>query len=369
MPDLDRALRELLTDEHLDLRARPDATRIVHDGVRRRRRRRTIATGAAAAAAVGATIAAATALPAAFDAGSTSPTPMGPSGQYDVAWVDQPAPKMWSPTPVQPPPPSMDAPRCLADQLKVARIEGNGAGGLTFHIIVLRNISEAPCLLVGPPAAVTARSPGKPDVVATQGLHLDSSGVGGDLPPGELGYLTIETDRDCPARYATANSFPTDNYSSLSVRLPSGTTLDTPLALDVECGLKAGGLGVDQPPATEPVDPRTDLRPTIASPDSVRAGQTLTYVVTLTNPTGSTISLSHCPGYVEWMGTDAAGVAKESLGLNCSTIEEIAAGASVRYEMRIAVPADAHPGPLTLRWMLQAAAAPQATSTVTVEQP
>ena len=260
----------------------------------------------------------------------------------------------------------MDAPRCLANQLSIGKPEGNGATGMTFTTLPLRNISDAPCLLVGRPTRVAAQAAGKPDVVATNGLNLDSGGVGGDLQPGKSGYLTVETDRDCDARYATPNTFPTNNYTSLAITLPSGTTLDVPLQLDVECGLKTGGLGVDQPPPTEPVDTRTDLQPTIDAPDTVTAGQTLTYVVTLTNPTGSAISLAHCPGYVEWMGTDSGGVAKESLGLNCSTVDEIAAGKSVRYEMKLDLPADAPPGPLMLRWMLEAGDAPQASSTVTV---
>ena len=366
MPDLDRALRELLTDDNLQLPARPDATRIVHDGIRRRRRRRTITMSAATALAVGATIAAATALPSAFDAGSKSPTPTQPSG-YDVAWVDQAAPAPWSPKPIQPPPPSMNAPRCLASQLSVGKSNGNGATGMMFTTIPLRNSSSEPCLLIGRPTRVAAQKPGEPDVVATVGLNLDSSGVGGDLAPGKSGYLTVESDRDCDARYATPNTFATNNYSSLAITLPSGTTLTTPVSLDVECGLKTGGLGVEQPEPTEPVDPRSDLQPTIDAPDTVTAGQALTYVVTLTNPTGTTISLSHCPGYVEWMGTDSAGAAKESLGLNCSTVDEIVAGASVRYEMRLGVPPDAA-GPMTLRWMLEAAGAPQASSPLTVRQ-
>jgi hypothetical protein len=339
----------------------------VHDGVRRRRRQRTIAVSTAAAATVGAIVAAALTVPAALSAGGPKhTTPIQPNQRYDVAWVDQPAPKPWSPKPIQPSPPTMNAPRCLASQLHVGKPLGNGATGMMFTTIPLRNISTTPCLLVGTPARVAARAAGKPDVVATRGLQLGSGGVGGDLQPGRRGYLTIETDRDCAARYATPNTFPTNNYSSLSVTLPSGSSFSVPLQLDVECGLHTGGLGIRVPPPRTPPDPRGKLQPSITSPKQAQPGRSFDYVVTLTNPTEQTISLEHCPGYVEWLGTDDHGVAKESLGLNCSTVRHIAPGQAVRYQMRLDVPADATPGVLELDWTLAAGLAPETSTRVLI---
>lgn len=341
MSDLDRALRDLLTDEHLDLPARPDAVRIVHDGVRRRRRHRAIAISLATAAAAGATVAAALVVPAALTAdGSNPPTPVQPDRSYDVAWVNKPAPDMWSPKPIQPKPPTMDAPRCLASQLHARSVTTKGSMGTSFTTVHLRNVSSTPCLLIGTPLRVAAQSAGRPDVVATRGLSLGSGGVGGDLQPGKLGYLTVETNRDCGLRQRVS--------SALSVTLPSGTSLTVPATIDVQCGLKIGGLGVNQPPPEIPVDPRSYLRPTIEAPAKATAGQVLSFVVTLTNPTDSTISLSHCPGYVETLGPG-----KEEHALNCSGgIRSIAPGQSVRYEMRISVRADEPPGPHPLTWVL-----------------
>jgi hypothetical protein len=42
MDDLERGLRDLLTDDRLDVHVRPDAARLVHDGIRRRRRNRAV---------------------------------------------------------------------------------------------------------------------------------------------------------------------------------------------------------------------------------------------------------------------------------------------------------------------------------------
>jgi len=356
MPDLERDLRELLTDDRLDLPVRRDAVRIVHEGVRRRRRRRTIAMTTAVAATVGAVVAAAIAVPAALDAGGKKPTqPVHPKLGYDVAWINTPAPKPWFPKPIQPKPPSMNAPRCLASQLHIGAVVGNGATGMEFFGIPLRNISNQPCLLVGSPMRVVAQAAGQPDVVATRGLHLGSGGAGGDLQPGKRGYLSLETDRDCSARYATPNTFPTKNYTSVTVTLPSATSFTIPLKLDVECGLRTGGLGVQLPPPTDRPDPRSQLVASIDAPLTVRAGTTLTYVVTLTNPTAATISLRHCPGYAEWLGAGVVELAKNAFGLDCSTVRAIEPGQSVRYEMQLAVPADASwPDPVQLSWALEA---------------
>jgi hypothetical protein len=368
MPDLERALRDLLTEEHLHLSARPDAVRILRDGVRRRRRRRAITISTAAAATAGAIVATALVVPATLQAGGTNKTtPVQSNLSYDVAWLDRPAPKPpWSPKPIQPKPPTMNAPRCTAAQLHVGTPISNGATGMYFTTIPLRNISSMACLVVGRPARVVAQAPGKPDVVATAGLRLGAGGVGGDLKPGKRGYLTIETDRDCPARYATPNAFPTNNYSSLTVTLPSATTFSLPLNLDVECGLHTGGLGIRVPPPTTPPDPRTKLQPSITSPKHAMPGRMFTYVTTLTNPTDRAISLDHCPGYVEWMGSGDLEVAKESLGLNCATVRSIAPGQSVRYQMRMAIAGDATPGVLELTWTLEAGLAPEASATVVI---
>lgn len=343
MPDLDRALRDLLTDEHLYVPARPDAVRILHAGVRRRRRRRAIAMTTVVAATVGAVAVAATVVPAAFDAGGNNPTtPVNPSLHYDVAWTGAAAPTAWSPAPIQPPPPTLNAPRCLASQLKVVSAVGEGDGGAFFTTIQLRNNSSNPCQLVGTPARVAAQAPGQPDVVATRGLHLNTSGVGGDLKPGHLGYLTVETPVDCPS---------TTGYPSLSITLPSGTSLSVRTGLNAGCGLRTGGLGVQQPPPITPADPRGGLLATIALPRTMHAGSA-EYVVTLSNPTGAAISLRHCPGYIEDLTNGSLGVVEDKYALNCSVVRAIAPHASVRYQMRISIPVDISPGTYTLSWRL-----------------
>lgn len=367
MPDLDRALRDLLTDDRLDVAVRPDATRVIRDGVRRRRRNRAIAATAGTLVGTGAAVAAAIVIPAALSNGGGKATvPMQPS--YDVRWVDKPAPAPWSPPALQPPTPTMNAPRCLASQLQVVRVDRSGATGTLFHFIRLRNVSNAACLLIGTPSQVAAHSPGQPDVVATRGLHLGAGGVGGDLQPGKMGYLTLETDRDCKSRNSDpSNTFPTKNYSSVSVTLSSGTTFVVQEKLDVECGLRTGGLGVNLPSATQPVDPRTSLAVAIEAPRPAVPGHTFTYVVILSNTSSATVSLRHCPGYTEWINKGEAQEVKASFGLNCSNVDEIAPGQQVRYEMRLDIPADVDPGPANINWVMQIPNALEGAAPMTVD--
>jgi hypothetical protein len=102
------------------------------------------------------------------------------------------------------------------------------------------------------------------------------------------------------------------------------------------------------------------LRATISAPASVRAGETLAYVVTITNASATAVALQPCPFYREWLAGrvtasttpppgfpsgkpwDAvkryAGNVKESYSLNCRAVPEIAGGASVTFEMRLRIP-------------------------------
>jgi hypothetical protein len=230
-----------------------------------------------------------------------------------------------------------------------------------FTTIRLRNISAAPCLLVGTPDRVAAQAPGHPDVVANRGLHLAGSGVGGDLQPGKLGYLTIETDHDC----AAGEIDPFNRYTSLSITLPSSTTLDVPLPVRVRCGFFTGGLGIEVPPPPSPFDGRNTLEPVIDAPAAVRAGEVLDYVVVLRNPTNTAVSLRHCPGYAESVQAGVV-IGRATFGLDCSSVRSIAAGAEVRYEMRLPIAADAPPGPVLLSWHFQTKAFSEASARVLI---
>jgi hypothetical protein len=350
--DLERALRDMLTDERLDVPLRSGATQMVHEGVRRRRRGRAIGATVSAVVAVAGAIVGAVVITGAGTQATQQPTPGQSPLSYDVPWTALAMPKTWSPPAISSTLPTLDAPACRADQLRAGQPAHNGATGHLFTIVPLRNVSLSTCKLIGSPQRVVARQAGRPDVVGTRGLQLGTGGVGGDLAPGHGGYLTVETDRDCPARYATPNRFPTRIYHSLAVTLPSGSTLTLAARLDVECGLRNGGLGVSVAQPRQPPDPRRVLLATLSAPESVRAGTMLRYVVTLTNPTATVVSLRHCPGYLQEASFADGSREKEPLGLNCATVHAVGPGESVRYEMRLAVPSTTTAGVVDVDWHL-----------------
>lgn len=371
MDELERRLRSALLDERRALPMGPDAVHQVHAGVRRRRWRRNVAAAGSATVAV-ALVATLTAW--GLGRHQAAPEPVAPAPSvtplgFDVPWVDRAAPPdNWSPTASPTPPPTHVAPACRASQLAVAFLDGNGATGAMLMFWRLRNAGPSPCQLSGWPVQVVASEPGQPDVRATRGGHaILTDQPGGDLAPGRSASLELETDRDCPARYATPGTAYSSKpaYHSATVVLPSGDSLPLPPAdrpLDITCGLKTGQFALDLPQLPEPVDPRSALTATLQMPATVHAGETLEYVVALSNPTDKAIEISgtDCPGYIE--ATDAA---KVLLGLNCDTVQAIGPGATVRYEMRLPIPSTAQPGRMTVHWVMSRGVA-SAAGTVTV---
>jgi hypothetical protein len=152
--------------------------------------------------------------------------------------------------------------------------------------------------------------------------------------------------------------------------------------------------------STGPVRPWPTPQPAVAAPPDAlgarieapaiaTAGETLRYVVRLTNLTTESMSLDPCPSYVEWLGGHPvpapsppsdwpshktwspilpyAGLAKEAHRLNCDGVRAIAPRESIAFEMRIAVPADAI-GADTLRWSFIAFATPTASAPIVIER-
>ncbi len=118
--------------------------------------------------------------------------------------------------------------------------------------------------------------------------------------------------------------------------------------------------GVFEPaPVPTPLDsPLAVLRATAEQvPATARAGNSLDWVVRLTNPTATAVALDPCPGQlleslVQSTG-DAAGVNTSTVyRLNCRPVREVPAGGSVAFQVRVPVPA-APPGPVqSVAWRL-----------------
>jgi hypothetical protein len=352
------------TDEHLSRllhAAAPPSDGVDVDDVESRvRRRRTVRESVVAVATSLATIAIVV-VAVNLGTGSTPTPPVAPSPTIDltgtVPWVGTPGSGYQTPTKV--PDGTVVTRPCTAADLTATLGGVDGASGHLVHWVELTSTAATACLLEGYPQ-VTATEPGLPDVAAAQGSYFPATGVP-TMRPGEKGHVGVQTDTAC-----TAPS-PPPPYHHVAITLPGGGTVsvDVPDGLDTGCSLSVSELSGPAPTTPAPsADPLASLQVALDAPATVAAGDTLVYVARVSNPTGEAISLDRCPSYVQ----RASGVAdlKEDYELNCGPVGQIAAHATVRFEMRLAVPADALSGELDLTWSLAMPDAPTAKTAVTV---
>jgi Protein of unknown function (DUF4232) len=263
-------------------------------------------------------------------------SPPSSSPPVIVPWVDRPAAQYVAPTPVPFP---TDARPCRASDLKVSSgPSGTALGNFNLRIDFL-NVSTSACLLRGEPtlAGVTAAGKAVP-LHATSGGYFGDPGPPANIAPGERAAVNVGGAVVCDSTSSRRA------YEVLRISLPNGGgPIDLRLApLETPCGgVSVSEFGV--PALAEPT-PEPSISPMTAridAPPTVRAGTTLSYTVTLSNPSGADVSLVPCPSYTEAVGS---GSSSRWVGtvryyeLNCDTIHAIPAGGSVTFEMRLALP-------------------------------
>ena len=276
-------------------------------------------------------------------------TPVDETGA--VPWIDSPgAMFLSSPLPVAPLPTRGRA--CRAADLKAsADIGAPGGGGQTLETFQLTDVSATPCILKGYPRVV-ATEPGEPAVVAghAYGPFFMEGQTSATMSPGSYTTLSLDTERDCDARYAVSNKWPTLIYHTATVTIPGGGSIVLHDNFDVECGLYTGQFGVAQP---QPEYTQSVIRGATAQielPNAVDAGTTLRYVIDLTNPTANNMVLAPCPSYQQGIGEGG----KDPLEFNCSAVQLLAAHHTQRFAMELAVPADFPTGPAYVYWNVAA---------------
>ena len=242
---------------------------------------------------------------------------------------------------------------CRAPDLKVSDIGGNGGGGHSYATFQFENISSTPCVLNGFPHVV-ATEPGKRPVVAVDGGFFVGQEKSATMSPGNSTALDIETERDCDARYADVNHWPTLIYHTATVAIPGGGSVVLHDVFDVECGLFTGQFAVAQPQPEYTQSVIQGATAQIELPSAVDAGTTLRYVVDLTNPTTHDMVLTPCPSYQQ--GINEAGTAP--LEFNCSAVHLVLAGRTQRFAMELQVPADFPTGPAEVYWNVAATTDP-----------
>jgi hypothetical protein len=219
-------------------------------------------------------------------------------------------------------------------QGRVAAGLGNELEELVFHN------RGRPCLLRGYPTVSGVTTGG-----ARRTLRPSRSGGGtyfgrlvpADMPRGGHTLLDFATGRVCEGGTRRGTT-----YRDLVFRLRNGGIVRAGKNVTITevCGLSMSTFGLRPAPPRPPTPPPAavgTLTATIAAPATIRAGDTLDYVITLANPTSVTVRLSPCPGYTQGIYVDGL-VGRGSFALNCDTVQAIPPHQHVRYAMRLQVP-------------------------------
>ena len=296
-----------------------------------------------------------------------------PAASVDyVPWVPLPEtnvfPEPPSPPATPPVPIPAGTPACRAAQLEGALMGMSAATGHVNTPILVRNTGSAACWLEGYADLRILDGAGHELAVVTgvgagPTFFDDGPAVQVLLPPGTpplpaphvqasrgQAFMNIEW-YDCRQTHAASLSLYLPNGGG-NLRLPFGVQAPYSAACDASgmspVGLNRGPFspaGYTWPPA--PVYRTVGIA--IAAPASVKRGSTLVYFVTVRNTDRVDYRLDPCPNYHELLaGKQAVGAYQ----LNCSTIHHIAAGASVKFEMRLNLPVDVALGPNQLTWAL-----------------
>lgn len=263
-------------------------------------------------------------------------------------------------------------PRCDSSALRLDPGTYQGAMGSWAGLLYLENTTSTPCLVEGPfQVRFIAQSGQLALVVDVKPFPAAQSSP---LTPGwalagraQIQWQAFWCDRADPI-VAIEIGYSGTTYRAPQRPFTGGTACDF---ATTKGNASVWPFGPAPTPVPSPSPP--SLRARIEAPLSVRAGDALVYRVILTNVGDDSVLLDPCPSYLEWLGgrpiatttpppnfpsskpwvgrTTYAGAVKESYSLNCAAVKAIDAGASVTFEMRLAVPMDAL-GQETLRWSL-----------------
>jgi hypothetical protein len=284
-----------------------------------------------------------------------------------------------APTPTVPPAPT-GVRECESAELRAIVGHAQGATGWWIRPLVVGTIADSPCLLVGPTAvrflradgtltadaAVASPTPGAPGW-AVVGAQSEPSPTEVARTLTQAGLL-VQSYGDCAdSRYSSILLIFTSAHAS--TQGPDQRILGRCDAPGQNLIVAADPLWADPALQAPASSPRTQLAASLTVPSTARPGDTLLYVVHLTNPSDFPYSLTDCPWYIEWLGghlveaTPAirggkqpddrpqyVGFTKESYVLNCA-VPEVPARGALDFAMELRVPLDAV-GTETLAWEL-----------------
>ena len=266
-----------------------------------------------------------------------------------VPWVNEPATaaliSSLEPKPLPAPKPTTDAPPCTSSELTlqpVGVLQWSQDGGIAIR---LRNTGSSACLVRGTPDLVASAS-GHPNVAATSLRLAATDGEVANTPAGGFVYVDVSAPLVCASNPGGSNQGRL-TYHRLEITLPvGGTRTISGLNMTFPCGMAVSPFFRPTPALTYATYWLQYLTPHVSLPISVKAGRTLVYEVTLTNPLSRSMALSPCPAYIEHSSTGV----KLEYRLDCATVHTIPAHSASIYQMKMMIPSSTPSGPMTVFW-------------------
>jgi hypothetical protein len=382
--ELERSLRELLTDERLDVPLPPGAVGAVHAGVRRRRAatRAVLAVSAVVAVLLGASIAvtgsglphkAKVALGGDDDPPGTPSPPATVSSSPMVSKPPSPQRIAWNPRPYDGNAFAADVAACQASQLRLSLGEFQGATGAAAGGIEATN-TGAPCRLDGSPVVVGLAAAGTQLTDGQSALDDEVPVSSATLPEGGTATALVVVYGDTSACLGPVSTFRVEPVLGAEPVALAAHWVDGGDVVP-RCGsvpddeqqnhyrLAVGGWEV---PATRN-DPAYALPAALRrTPTEVMQGTELRYQVMV--QTSGAMGQPCQPFRERLVSPDGSVVASETYLLPCREIQA-SAGDLVYLTMRLQVPPSAPVGDLRLEWQVPTFLPVQAAVTVTAAPP
>lgn len=290
--------------------------------------------------------------------GSPSPFPtvtMAPAGSWPADAVP------WLPNQARFPEIGIESPRpparpCTAADLPATAdfVDRNGAGGTLLHVIEVRNAGPSRCSLGGYPVLLSAGEtvPIKIDPDTLTDKQHTREERPATLDPDERATFVLGSSMSCGGGADRT-------YRDIRVRLLDRELPIPNLTLTTTCPIRATGV-FRRLSENTPEKHYAGLTVHIDAPAWAAIGTDVDYVVTLTNPGREPITLDPCPVYMETL-YKGGGIYR----LNCAP-DSIPAGGSLRFAMRLTVPAYTPAKDWKLEWTLYEPGSQGPTGTATV---
>jgi Protein of unknown function (DUF4232) len=250
---------------------------------------------------------------------------------------------------------------CRASDLSVEVGFGGAAAGNVSNPFVLTNTGRNTCVLQGYPSRVQGWQDGRwQDLRFSQGTFFideDPSPSPVELAPGGQAELIFGTEDACNG----ANINNSKLYSRLLVTLQNQTSVELNGPVNAFCGLDVSSfhpLPIPQssPPISSP-GPLNALHVQMHAPTTATVGTTLSYTVTVSNPTNADIALDPCPTWQALIDNPVGpdGITQVSGPLDCASTPSVPAHGLITVQMHINVPTAA--GNAKFVWWLTGGAA------------